>query len=781
LSFPRHWRIPAGNDALSVPSLKADDFSAPDLNVISSRYRGLIEFLGGPKGEAFLAPYVKVGGKAVELGKLKGAGAGREDFWTPTFKAELGGEWELRLRLVCPPHERGLFLDLRLKNLSTKKTLKASLGAQGAWGGIGLRINEPYPLGFWRRLEQYKGLNAKHLVLSAGNAAPEFALALGSPDDLDVMEVSEQPLKGAAKWDGKAIQVPAGAPKLLRWLLAKQVEVAPGGEARVGITLGAGLEAVSAAATNVEFKRRSLAALSTQTSRWLAQRRRHTGDARLDDLLNWNLFFNLFYATGVSLDTEQFVSLTSRSPHYYVSGAYWDRDALLWSLPAIQMVDNRRARQVLEYAFGVQGRNIGVHSRFLDGTVLEPGFELDELCAPIIALAAYVKATGDQGLLKDWGVRDTLRRFERVLQSHKHPTLPLYETLSGPDDDHEPQGFLTIGNVLVWKALLGLAELKDKLGRGHEAGPLKEQAERVRQAIWSQLTAEGPRGKQFVWSADLRGHHRFYSSPAGCLQLLPYYGFCPQEDNTLRNTTAWLHSREFSYSFHGEPFEELGCAHSSQPWILSIATSLLSGRREQAKALLEKLELDGGLACEAFDSKTGKPFSGSAFATCAGFLAFAIHRAYGKSPASQPQSNRPPQQNQHQQGQRPPQQPQQARPQEQGQRQNQQARPQGQSQQQQQRPQIQVQAPPKPQLPPAQPSQWYKPGTQLQPQPPKPVGAVLLKGGKRSTKGVEALVRPEPLRPPKGKAPAAKAAPAKAAPGKPKPKTGFKIKPKKKR
>ena len=29
----------------------------------------------------------------------------------------------------------------------------------------------------------------------------------------------------------------------------------------------------------------------------------------------------------------------------------------------------------------LNGRNIGVHSRFIDGTVLEPGFELDELMA----------------------------------------------------------------------------------------------------------------------------------------------------------------------------------------------------------------------------------------------------------------------------------------------------------------------------------------------------------------------------------------------------------------
>lgn len=642
MSLPRHWRLPTGNDYLSLPQLQAADFAAPDLNFISSRYRGLIEWLGGPKGEAFFQPWVEIGGKALVLAKEASGAAGREDHWTPTWRAEKAGEWELRLRLVCPPNERGCFLDLRLKNLSAKKPLKIALGAQGVFGALRLRINEPYDLRFWRKAELSGVLAAKHLVLSCGAAAPEFALALGSPDELDVME-----LEGLKK-GSQASQAEAGDKAAFSWRLGKHLEVAPGQEGRLGITLCAGLEAVSAAATNVEFKRRGLGALSGATGRWLQQRRRFSGDARLDDLLNWNSFFNLFYATGVSLDAEQFVSLTSRSPRYYVCGAYWDRDALLWSLPAIQMVDPPRARRVLEYALTTQGRNIGVHSRFLDGTVLEPGFELDELCAPVIALAGYVKATGDQGLLKDWGVRDTLRRFERVLASRKHPNLPLYDTLSGPDDDHEPQGYLTVDNALVWKALHALADLKDKLGRGHEAQPLRDQAERVRAAVKQHLVVDGPRGKMFAWSSDLRGKHRFYDSPPGSLQLLAWHGFCAPEDTTFRNTVAWLHSPQFNYSFSGEPLAELGCAHSTQPWTLSIANSLLSGRREEARRLLDKLEMDGGLACEAFDSKTGKPYSGDAFATAAGFLAFAIHHAFGQrqqqqAQAQQAQAPRPPQ------------------------------------------------------------------------------------------------------------------------------------------
>ena len=51
-------------------------------------------------------------------------------------------------------------------------------------------------------------------------------------------------------------------------------------------------------------------------------------------------------------------------------------------------------KEALEYALGMQLRNTGIHSRFIDGVVLEDGFQLDEAVAPILAAAAYVRRTG---------------------------------------------------------------------------------------------------------------------------------------------------------------------------------------------------------------------------------------------------------------------------------------------------------------------------------------------------------------------------------------------------
>ena len=113
--------------------------------------------------------------------------------------------------------------------------------------------------------------------------------------------------------------------------------------------------------------------------------------------------------------------MTSRSPRYYVSAAYWDRDSLLWAFPAILTVDAAYAREILTYVFTRQARNFGVHSRCIDGTMLEPGFELDELCAPVIALNRYVEQTGNLAFAKQGFVQAGLQSDFEQTGSQKAP------------------------------------------------------------------------------------------------------------------------------------------------------------------------------------------------------------------------------------------------------------------------------------------------------------------------------------------------------------------------
>ncbi len=394
---------------------------------------------------------------------------------------------------------------------------------------------------------------------------------------------------------GREAEVEGDDSLLLHWLQSKEVKK---GEAwQTHFYFGLGLDEIGAFAAARELQRTGGKVLRQQTVKWLEERRRvtKTKDPQLDSMMNLNAFFNRFYATGVTIDTEEVVCLTSRSPRYYVSGAYWDRDTLLWSFPSILATDPEWARKVLGYVFARQGKNFGIHSRYLNGAVLEPGFELDQLCAPVIALRNYLETTRDLGFLNQPGVRESLERFQRELAAKKHRKNDLYQTWLLPSDDPWPQRYVTYDNVLVWRALMDLAQIhrmeKNKL-LSVKISRLQRQAGLVRDAIIRYCVTKGPKGRMFAWSVDLevKGSHMLYDEPPGSLLLLPHYGFCKVSYPLWKRMRDWVYSPDYPYSFAGKPFEEVGCAHAPHPWVLASVNSLLAGQKDRALKFLKNVE-----------------------------------------------------------------------------------------------------------------------------------------------------------------------------------------------
>ena len=58
-----------------------------------------------------------------------------------------------------------------------------------------------------------------------------------------------------------------------------------------------------------------------------------------------------------------------------------------------------------------------------------------------------------------------------------------------------------------------------------------------------------------------------------------------------------------------------------------MANSLLCGRVEHSVEILRRVQMDNGIACESVDEVTGECTTGEAFATCAGFLCYALRTA----------------------------------------------------------------------------------------------------------------------------------------------------------
>lgn len=582
-----------GNEMVSIPRLAGRTAGIGDITFLQMGYKGLID-LRGTEETALIEPFLEQDGQPAPLGTLAWD---RLAFWVPRFSGR-AGQIEVEGTVLAPVGERGFLYRLELTNTdSVPHSLVC--GLRGCWGSAWHCVNED------KRIE-----GSMHCFESAWNGSLVFDLRCGVP--LFCFAPMPEDPACVSSWQNTDSGI--------AYRLAHSFLLEPRQRQAVTVYWGFGMEEVSAAASAKEMLRQGYQRELARTLDWLRARTLSLKDEALRRFYNTNLFFCLFFSTGITLDTEELVLVTSRSPRYYVSAAYWDRDSLLWSFPAILAADPALARQMLEYVFGRQRRNIGVHSRFIDGTVLEPGFELDELMAPVLALGCYLDTTGDQSLLDEQGVRRGLCEILQKLERQRHPHTALYATFLQPTDDEIVYPYLTYDNVLVWKGLTILAGL---LGREE----LTRQAQQVQQAIWDSCVMEQNGKRYFAWSVDLAGHHDVYDEPPGSLQLLPYWGFCDAGDPVYRNTVEMIRSPEYRYSFAGQPFGEIGCPHAPHPWLLSVANSLLCGRVGHATDILKNAGMDSGIACESIDEVTGECTTGAAFATCAGFVCHALRTA----------------------------------------------------------------------------------------------------------------------------------------------------------
>ena len=588
--------LPTGNEWVSLPTLQARTGALESFSFLHMGYKGLIEQRGAAS-LPLMAPFFELDGEKIPLQSLTWA---RKSDWIPTFRG-IAGPLEVEGMLLAPVGERGFLYQLTVRS-TLDGPLSGTFGLEGCWASAWHCVNEDKEIDGVRRC--YTSLWNDSLIFDMRCGLPLFAFA----------PMMDQPCSSTFR------ETDAG----IAYRLAHDCTLEPGQAAAVTFYWGVGFEEVAAATSAKEMLRQGWQHELQLTVDWLEARRWPIPDAQLERLYNTNLFFCLFYSAGLTLDTEELVLVTSRSPRYYVSAAYWDRDSLLWSFPTVVDADPALARRMLDYVFGRQRRNLGIHSRYIDGTVLEPGFELDELMAPVLALERYVAATGDRDCLADSAIRTGLADILRTLNTKRHSTISLYETFLQPTDDVRSYPYLTYDNVLVWKGLRALSTLYPET-----YGGLAGEAEKVRLSILEHCVVQGQHGPYYAWSTDLKGHTDVYDEPPGSLLLLPYLGFCTLDDPAYQNTVRQIRAPEYPYSFAGCAFAEIGCAHAPHPWMLSVANSLLSGEAERSLELLRRAEMDNGIVCESIDEHTGRSATGDAFATCAGFVCHALRYALG--------------------------------------------------------------------------------------------------------------------------------------------------------
>ena len=593
-----------GNEYISLPTIRETDGALEGISFLHMGAKGMLEMRGADYAP-FLQPYVLCDGEEQDLKNLVWQ---YEAYWIPCFTASVGNA-KLCGQILAPLNERGFCYRLHLEGDTEGHSWE--LGLRGCWGKTLHSVNESKEI-----------LTEKNLYRSNWNhnycmdVRPDLSLFAFAPVMFEDWTQKRYRYEFAKQDEAVCYRL---------WAAWEKNEYLQAAE----FWFGLGFEEVAASTSAKELFRQGFDKLFDDTKKWLETRQRHTTDPALDEKLNKNLFFSYFFGSGKTLDTEEYALVTSRSPRYYVSAAYWDRDSLLWSFPSILMVDEEAAEQMLRYVFTKQIRNIGIHSRFIDGTVLEPGFELDELCAPVIALYRYVKKSGNSAYVRKSFIEDGIEHILKRLKTKRHPHTALYETFLQPTDDTRTYPYITYDNVLVWFMLSKLAELYKDFWPAERISTLLAEAEAVKAAIWGNCVFEKDGKPMFAWSVDLTGGWDIYDEPPGSLLLLPHYGFCSMDDPVWQHTAAIIRRKDYPYSFADCPIAEIGCPHAPHPWILSLSNSMLSDRREEAKRHLMLCKMDNGIACESVDEYTGESRTGDAFATCAGFLAYAIYEAFG--------------------------------------------------------------------------------------------------------------------------------------------------------
>jgi hypothetical protein len=596
--------LPTGNQWISLPDIRASDGALGTFNFLSMRHRGLLQ-VSGDKGSPVLQPYFAVGGKPLAF---RNPSWDLIQYWIPTAHLTVDG-LDATLTWCAPPESRAAFLLMTLTNHRSVPA-EATLGVRAAFGSIDRVTYVPVALRGERVLAPATWVEPAE-TFSYITTDTDFSWTLlhpGSKGAINAPPTTANP------------SVDASQTKTL----------APGEHVEATFVLSGGIEEFSAAhnarALREQIERGGAEAMIEQTAASLASRARTTGKADLDLLMNRNFLFTEFFAWGRTIDTEQFVGITSRSPRYYVSAAYWDRDAMLWSFPALLDSDPALARDALEYALTIQLRNTGTHSRFIDGVVLEDGFQLDEAAAPIIAFADYIKQTGDIEFLTTH--QSALNRLRDGLLARFDPVTGLYSSLQDSQDEFQKLPFITYDNALVWRGLSDLASLYTRVNDTRVAGEMTTRASALHEAILAHCvsaSAAGANGPIFSSATDGK-NFVFTDIPPGSLFKLPLLGFVPESDSTFTRTFQWLHSKNYQYSYDEQPYGLPGSYRVPFTTVWSIADELrLKSGHEKALKILLTSNWDAGIITEGVDPATARmDQAGRAFATAAGYMAHAI-------------------------------------------------------------------------------------------------------------------------------------------------------------
>lgn len=510
------WRI-TGNHWITVPCIDPADASIYLIGAVHAGARGAVEFAGSAEyangeGNPLARLAIVVDGVRHSAG-VEGISWDRDRGWLPSFECQLGS---IAVKAtICCPHGAdadlaGVVFAVTITN-TTHTTIALSLELDGTLGHRQLRVRTSSAFTDAHKVTTMEDM----VVLHGASAVSHFALAIGGDGDcVASVTDSESPV----------------------WVVARSVSLEPGETRNEAFYIAAGSERDGAVATLAVMKRRGWSRLIESTQRALAAMTPTTGSDAADRLITANMLAAYFCSIARAIDDAHVYVVRSRLPWNGRGLTIRDWEALMWVLPAVQLADAGLARELLLRICELHGHAPGGGVHYLDGSVFEAGFSLEGAAAFPIAVDAYIVHTGDDKIVEDPVLADSLYGANEDIAARRDARLSLYSTEVNPDGSVPAYPYTTHGNALV---ALGLDILRHTLDE--KTSEKVPDSAAVRAAVLRHLVDETVQSKrEFAASSNLVGKSSNSDEPGASLYWLPYFDLANRDDSAYRRTVKRL-------------------------------------------------------------------------------------------------------------------------------------------------------------------------------------------------------------------------------------------------
>jgi hypothetical protein len=606
-----------GNHYLCFPEIARADASVRSASVLSAELGGIVAWEGDPLLHVSIA---RAGVAPQPMHDLRWE---RFERWIPHAEFDLDRDTQVDLTICAPggyePLARGGFLLCTIHNRG-RSSVELDLVLDIRVRTTSLHIATPRALDSTHRLT--RAVMHRGIAFESGAPAPNAALGFLA-EDPDATYAHVAPDGSVSAVDADVVH-PSGDGIHAR--ITMRLDVRPGKAARRAFYIGVGRDRDSAVGHAAHLQRVGVAPLIQEARLELAQITRRIGDVEMSELLNRNLLFNHYFALARAFDDDRLYAVSSRSPKHIPGAAVNEREMLFWTLPAITLTDPLLARELLRDAFELYSAQPGMQWRYLDGGVIEPGFNIEQVLLYPLALDRYVREAKDESLLDDPLVQDVLREIDGGLDTRLHPELLMCDTEVLPDGERADYPYPTLGNVMLY----AYARALPRVWRPDEGEPpagFADGGEEVSTAIWQRCMASVNGAQVFVSTTDLDRASAVYDDPLMSLSLLPFFGFCDIGDPTYRDTMDLLRSKTFPFWRDGVAPGLASRLHPDEPSLAALCADLLGARREAALETVRALQLDDGLASDRYDHRTGRTAGSPHAAALAGFFAWSLLHA----------------------------------------------------------------------------------------------------------------------------------------------------------